>query len=32
MNEFKPLYISMVKNICNSDVINSERERDGIKK
>ena len=31
MNEFKPLYISMIKNICNSDVINSERERDGKK-
>ena len=31
MTEFKPLYISMIKNICNSDVINSERERDGNK-
>ena len=31
MTEFKPLYISIIKNICNSDVINSERERDGKK-
>ena len=31
MTEFKPLYISMIENICNSDVINSERERDGKK-
>ena len=29
MTEFKPLYISMIKNICNSDIINSDRERDG---
>ena len=31
MTEFKPIYISMIKNICSSDVINSERERDGKK-
>ena len=31
MTEFKPLYISVIKNICNSDVINSERDRDGKK-
>ncbi len=32
MNEFKPLYISMIKIITNSDLINSERERDGKNK
>ena len=31
MTEFKPLYISMIKNICNAEIINSERQRDGKK-
>jgi hypothetical protein len=31
MTEFKPLYISMIKNICNSDIICDSRERDGKK-
>ena len=31
MTEFKPLYISMIKNITNCELINSERERDGKK-
>jgi hypothetical protein len=29
MNEFKPIYISMIKNICDSDMIDSKRVRDG---
>ena len=32
MTEFKPLYISMIKNITNSELINSVRERDGKNK
>ena len=32
MNEFKPIYISMIKNICNSDIIYDSREREGEKK
>ena len=31
MTEFKPIYISMIKNICNSDIICDSRERDGKK-
>ena len=31
MNEFKPLYISLIKNITNSDIICDSRERDGKK-
>ena len=31
MIEFKPLYISMIKNITNNELINSVRERDGKK-
>ena len=29
MKEFKPLYISMIKNICDSDMIDSKQVRDG---
>ena len=32
MTEFKPLYISMIKNITNCELINSVRERDGKNK
>ena len=32
MTEFKPLYISMIKNICNSEVIGDCRERNGKNK
>ena len=31
MQEFKPIYISMIKNICDSDMINDRRVRDGKK-
>ena len=29
MQEFKPIYISMIKNICDSEMIDSKRVRDG---
>ena len=29
MQEFKPIYISMIKNICDSDMIDSKQTRDG---
>ena len=29
MTEFKPIYISMIKNICDSDMIESKQVRDG---
>ena len=29
MQEFKPIYISMIKNICDSDMIDSKQVRDG---
>jgi hypothetical protein len=29
MKEFKPIYITMIKNICGSDIIESKRVRDG---
>ena len=32
MIEFKPIYISMIKNICNSDIIYDSRERNGKNK
>ncbi len=32
MNEFKPLYISMIKNICNNELIGDCRERNGKNK
>ena len=31
MIEFKPLYISMIKNITNNELINDARERNGKK-
>ena len=31
MKEFKPIYISMIKNICHSDMIDSKQIRDGKK-
>ena len=31
MQEFKPIYISMIKNICDSDMIDSKQIRDGKK-
>jgi hypothetical protein len=31
MQEFKPIYISMIKNICDSDMIDSKQVRDGKK-
>ena len=31
MTEFKTLYISMIKNICDADIINDKRIRDGKK-
>ena len=32
MTEFKPIYISMIKNICDSEIIKDKRERDGKKR
>ena len=29
MKEFKPIYITMIKNICGSDMIDSKQVRDG---
>ena len=29
MTEFKPLYISMIKNICDTEIIDSKQVRDG---
>ena len=31
MTEFKPVYIQMIKNICNPQMIGSVRERSGMK-
>ena len=31
MTDFKPVYIQMIKNICNPQMIGSVRERSGMK-